>query len=102
MGVLRALPASCTEVCIHFSIPQGKAFAALPPTVHTVGTLVIMAEVYYHSRIAGMTFATFKQSFPVLQHVRELCVVLGPGHYAEPSWNHSPADVAATFLEKLP
>ncbi|OLP80828.1 hypothetical protein AK812_SmicGene38711 [Symbiodinium microadriaticum] len=75
----------------------------LPATVRRIGTLVVMDEIFYYSRKVGMSLSLFVHTFPIVKHVTEVKLILGPGHYEEPSW---PADGAHSFVaalnEKLP
>jgi len=100
--VLASLPSSCLQIIIRYALPVSSAFALVPTTVRCLGTLVLMWENYYHSRVVGMTLSRFKSNFPVLDHIQSLEVVLGPGHYEEPEWPTSTPDVAALILVKFP
>ncbi|CAE7409410.1 Ctse [Symbiodinium microadriaticum] len=101
--ILRALPSTCTELDIRYVLPAVPAFAMLPATVRRIGTLVVMDEIFYYSRKVGMSLSLFVHTFPIVKHVTEVKLILGPGHYEEPSW---PADGAHSFVaalnEKLP
>jgi len=84
--ILASLPASCVELQVHHALPLTHAFAEVPFSVQTLGTVVVMAEVFYHSRVVGMSVSRFVASFPSLPGVQNLQMVLGPGHYEEPTW----------------
>lgn len=105
LPILDALPATCQTLDIRHVLPLAKALGHVPSSVVSLGTVVLMADIYYHSRVVGMSLSHFREHFPQLPHVRELRLIMGPGHYEEPTWPQGPAGgkaVAEALLAKLP
>lgn len=103
--LLAALPASCVELEVCHALPLVRAFLRVPATVQKLGWLVLMTEIFYHSRVVGMSLAHFAAAFPVLPAVQELRAILGPGHYEEPGWPSGKAGAraaAGVLLQKFP
>lgn len=100
--ILRALPSSCTQLTVCHVLPVTQGFAKLPATVLSLGRLVLMSERYYHSRVVGMSISYFISHFPSLPNLSTLEVVMGPGHYEQPTWTVSGDHVAHAFCTKFP
>lgn len=103
--ILRALPPSCERLEVSHVLPLSRAFTGMPGQVRSLGTVVLMSEVFYHSRVVGMSLRHFEHAFPRLPGIREVRMVLGPGHYEEPSWPRGPLvgkRIADALLEKFP
>lgn len=99
--VVSVLPPTCTDLDVQHVLPLTRAFAAVPDTVLSLGTVVLMAEVWNNSRIVGMSLRHFLESFPRLPHLQELRLVIGPGHYEEPVWPQAET-LQSTLGSRLP
>mmetsp|Transcript_160759 Transcript_160759/g.515933 ORF Transcript_160759/g.515933 Transcript_160759/m.515933 type:complete len:299 (+) Transcript_160759:268-1164(+) len=105
LPILAALPRTCRSLDVRHVLPLTRAFASVPVGIRSLGTVVLMAEIFYHSRVVGMSFSHFVTHFPALPHISELRLLMGPGHYEEPTWPQGTVGgevVAAALLEKFP
>ncbi|CAE7250032.1 Ctse [Symbiodinium natans] len=101
--ILGVLPATCVQLDLCYVLPALPALAMLPATVQRIGTLVVMDEIFYYSRKVGMSLSLFAQRLPTVATITEVKLVLGPGHYEEPSWPVDGAHIFVTALRaKLP